>query len=126
MITLSTTISNNGSIASASPQLRCAYYLLVYRLLFNIAVSVELADVSPQVFDLLLILNAGESHFSVRDFRRRIFYVVLERLFVPYNARVLVGIGIFEIWHRAGLATINAVELRADFVLRAGTDRVAD
>ena len=79
MITLSTTISNNGSIASASPQLRCAYYLLVYRLLFNIAVSVELADVSPQVFDLLLILDAGEC------------------LFIPHDARVLVGIGILEI-----------------------------
>ena len=96
MITLSTTISNNGSIASASPQLRCAYYLLVYRLLFNIAVSVELADVSPQVFDLLLVFNASESHFGVRDLRRGIFNVVLERLFVPHDARVLVGVGILK------------------------------
>jgi len=86
MITLSTTISNNGSIASASPQLRCAYYLLVYRLLFNIAVSVELADVGPHVLDLLLVLDAGEDHFGAGYLCLWVFNVVLERLFVPHNA----------------------------------------
>ena len=30
-------------------------------LFFNIAVSVELGDVSPQIFDLLLVLNTGET-----------------------------------------------------------------
>jgi len=56
-------------------------------LFFNIAVSVELTDVSPQVFDLLLVLNAGESHFGTRDLRHGIFYVVLERCFIPHDAR---------------------------------------
>jgi hypothetical protein len=38
-----------------------------------IAVSVELTDVSPQVFDLRLVLNAGESHFGTRGSSPRDF-----------------------------------------------------
>ena len=126
MITLTATVGNNGSIASARPSSGVRNTYSVYRLLFNIAVGIELADVSPEVFDLLLVLNAGESHFGAWNLRHRIFYVVFERLFIPHDPRVLVRIGILKIWHRAGLATINAIEFRADFALRAGTDRVAD
>ena len=126
MITLTTTVSNNGSIASARPSSGVRNTCSVYKLLFNIAVSVELADVSPEVFDLLLVLNAGESHFGAWNLRHRIFYVILERLFIPYDARALVGIGILKVWHCAGFAAIKAIELRANFGLRAGTNRVAD
>ena len=95
-----------------------------YELLFTIAVSVKLADVSPQIFGLLLVLNPGEDHFCARHFSCGIFDVLLERLFIPHNARALVSIGIVEICHRAGLAAVEAIEFRADIVLCAGTDRV--
>ena len=50
------------------------------RSLFNIAVRVELIDVGPQVFDLLLVLNAGKSHFGIGDLRRRISNVILDSI----------------------------------------------
>jgi len=37
--------------------------VLIDGLLFNIAVSVELADVGPHVLDLLLVLDAGEDPY---------------------------------------------------------------
>src|SRR5215469_3235606 len=95
-----------------------------YRLLLTIAVRVELADVSPQVLLLFLVLNAREDHFCARHFSRRIFDVVLERLFIPHDARTLVCIGIVEICRRAGLAAVETIEFRADLVLSARTDRV--
>src|SRR5215472_752604 len=96
----------------------------LYRLLLTIAIRVELADVSPQVFLLLLVLNAREDHFSAWHFSRRIFDVVLERLFIPHDARAFVRIGIVEIQHRAGLTAVEAIEFRADLVLSPWTDRV--
>ena len=89
-------------------------------LLSCIAVGVELTDVGPQILDLLLVLDAWEDHFGPRDLRRWIFNVLLERILIPHNARVLVGIGVFEIRHRTCLTAVEAIELRADFVLRAG------
>jgi len=56
--------------------------VLVHGLLLDTATSVELTDVGPQVFDLLLILDAGENHFGLRDFRRWIFNVLLERILI--------------------------------------------
>jgi hypothetical protein len=53
-----------------------------------------LTDVRPQVFDLLVVLNAWKDHFGAGNLGCAIFYVVLECRFIPYDARVLVGIGI--------------------------------
>ena len=38
------------------------------RLLFDIAVDIELFEVGPKVIDLLIVLDAGENHFRARDF----------------------------------------------------------
>jgi hypothetical protein len=95
------------------------------KLFFNIAVRVELTHVSPQIFGLLLVLDAGKDHFGAGDLRLGIFYVLLECRFIPNDARALVGIRIIEIWHRAGRPAVKTIELGTDFVLRAGTDCVA-
>jgi len=95
-------------------------------LLFDVAVSIELADIGPEVIDLLLILHAGKYHFGARDFGPGIFYIVLETRFVPNDSGVFVCIGIAEIRNRTGFAAVDPVELGADLILRAGADRVAD
>jgi hypothetical protein len=46
-MTMVTMVNNNGSVARVLAPALIHENLLVYRLLFNIAVSVELADVSP-------------------------------------------------------------------------------
>ena len=62
--------SNHVLVADA--RLRPLSLVTRYRLLLTIAVRVELADVSPQVFLLLLVLNAREDHFCAWHFSRRI------------------------------------------------------
>jgi hypothetical protein len=47
-------------------------------LLFDIAVGIELFEVGPKVVDLLIVLDAGESHFRARDFGLGILDVFLE------------------------------------------------
>jgi len=95
------------------------------KLFFNIAVGVELTHVSPQVFGLLPVLDAGKDHFGAGNLRLGILYVLLECRFIPNDARALVGIRIIEIWHRAGRPAVKTIELGTDLVLRAGTDHVA-
>ena len=55
-------------------------------LLFDVAVSIELADIGPEVVDLLFIFHAGEDHFGAGDFGPGIFYVVLETCLIPNDA----------------------------------------
>ena len=82
------------------------------KLFFHIAIGVELTHVSPQVFDLLLVLDARKDHFGAGNLRLGIFYVLFECRFIPNDARVLVGIGIVETWYSAGLAVIETIESR--------------
>ena len=49
--------------------------MLVHGLLLDTATSVELTDVGPQILDLLLVFDAREDHFGLRDLRRWIFNV---------------------------------------------------
>src|SRR5262249_51835140 len=58
----------------------------IHGLFFNIPLSIELTDVSPKIFCLLLIPDARKSHFCVRYLGSGIFYVVLERRFIPHDA----------------------------------------
>ena len=46
-----------------------------WKLFLYTAVGIELTDVSPQVLGLLLVLDAREDHFGLRDLRRWIFNV---------------------------------------------------
>ena len=43
------------------------------KLFFNIAIGVELTHVSPQVFGLLPVLDAGKDHFGAGNLRLGIF-----------------------------------------------------
>src|SRR5262245_45893157 len=89
------------------------------------AVGLELADIGPQVAGLLLVLDAGEEHFRARDFCARVLDVVLECRLAPGDARILVGVAVIVARDRAGLAAVEAVELRSDAVLGALADLVA-
>ena len=60
-------------------------------LLFDIAVGIELLKVGPKVVDLLIILDAGESHFRARDFSLGILDVFLEGRLIPDDARILLA-----------------------------------
>jgi hypothetical protein len=62
----------------ASPRLPTTTGRARRRLFFNIAVRVELTHVSPQIFGLLLVLDAWKDHFGAGDLRLGILYVLLE------------------------------------------------
>src|SRR6185437_3754709 len=95
------------------------YWLLL------LPVRVELADIGPQVGDLLGVLDAGENHLRARDHRARIVDVLLERILAPDDAGLLVGFRIAVARCGAGMATVEPVEFGTDLVLRAGPDRMA-
>jgi hypothetical protein len=97
-----------------------------FGLLFDIAVGIELFEVGPKVVDLLIVLDAGENHFRARDFGLGILDVFPEGRLIPDDARILVGIGILVIRDATGLAAVQAILCRTDFVLRARTDAMAD
>src|SRR5271154_2951439 len=104
-------------IKASAPRLRL--------LLLDAAVGVELADIGPQIGDLLLVLDAGEDHLGAGHLGPRILDVVLEFRLVPDDAGILVGVGIGEIGDAAGMPAVDAVELGADLVLRVIADRMA-
>jgi hypothetical protein len=81
-----------------------------------------LFEVGPKVVDLLIVLDAGESHFRARDFSLGILDVFLEGRLIPDDARILVGIGILVIRDATGFAAVQAILCRTDLVLRARTD----
>src|SRR3974390_724080 len=91
-------------------------------LFLGVTLGVQLLDVGPQVVDFLLVLDASEDHFGAGDLGPWILDVFLEVRLVPNDAGILVGAGIVEARNGAGLAAVEAVELRADLVLRAGAD----
>src|ERR1039458_1366928 len=94
-------------------------------LLFNIPAGVELLDVSPQVVDLLPVLEAGEDHFGAADKRPGILYVFFEGFFFPNDARALVRIRIIKIRNSAGRAAVETIEFGPNFVFRGGAYSVA-
>src|SRR5437016_7272325 len=94
-------------------------------LFLDVAVSVELFEIGPQIVDLLRIGNSGEGHFGPCDLGLRAPDIVFERRLVPYQARILVGFGIIETCHRAGMAAVEPVKIGSDLVFRAGTDGMA-
>src|SRR6185437_9852819 len=95
-----------------------------YRLLL-LPVRSELADIGPEVGDLLRVLDARKDHLGAWDHRARIVDVFLERVLAPDDAGRLVGLGIAETRSRARVAAVEAVELGTDLVLRARADRMA-
>src|SRR5579862_1486008 len=94
-------------------------------LLLDRAVGVELADIGPQVVDLVRFLDAGEDHFGAGHHAPRVLDVFLEFSLIPDDARILVGVGILEVGNAAGMAAVEAVEFGADLVLRVVADRMA-
>src|SRR5580704_18837405 len=101
------------------------WHARVRLLLLDAAVGVELADIGPQIGDLLLVLDAGEDHLSAGYLGPRVLDVVLEFRLAPDDAGILVGVGIGEIGDAAGMPAVDAVELRADLVLCVVADRMA-
>src|SRR3984957_19311229 len=112
-------------IMAASPRLAADQVTGSNLLLLDAAVGGELADISPQVGDLLLVLDAGEDHLGAGHLGPRVLDVVLEFRLVPDDAGILVGVGIGKIGDAAGMPAIDAVELGADLVLRIIADRMA-
>src|SRR5580698_1290586 len=94
-------------------------------LALDAAVGFELADISPEIVDLLRVLDAGKDHFGAGHHAARILDVFLELRLVPDDAGVLVGVGIIEAVDAAGMAAVKAVQLGADLVLGAIADGVA-
>src|ERR1700722_19577561 len=93
--------------------------------LLDATVGVELADIGPQVVDLLLVLDAGEDHLGAWHLGPRILDVVFEFRLVPDDAGILVGVGIGKIGDAAGMPAIDAGELGAVRVLRVVADGMA-
>jgi hypothetical protein len=88
-------------------------------------ISSELLEIAPQIFEFLVILDAGKYHFGARNFGARISDVFLERCLVPGDAGVLVRIAVIETFNHAGLAAIEPVENRTDLVGGVFADAVA-
>src|ERR1700757_2963839 len=98
-------ISNAGRRSDARPpargRRRCArsrsgdpwrYFLA----LFLGAVVAELLEISPQVADVLVILDADERHAGAGHFLHRRVDILGERCLVPGDAGFLVGLGVVE------------------------------
>ena len=62
---------------------------------------------------------------GTRNFGPWVLNVFLEGCLIPDDAGILVGVGIVEARYGAGLAAIEAVELRADLVLCARANGMA-
>src|SRR5689334_11539774 len=89
------------------------------------AVGLELADIGPQVVDLLVVLDAGEEHLGALNHPARILDIFLELGLAPGDARILVGVAVIVAGGRPRLAAVEAVELRTNAVLGALADLVA-
>merc|ERR1719378_1019086 len=65
---------------------------------------------------VLRLLEAREGHLGFRDVLLRVLKVVEERLLVPRDARLRVGLGVDKAWDLAGRTANNAKEVRAPLV----------
>src|SRR6266699_1625658 len=81
-----------------------------------LAVRSELLEEAPQIFGFLLVLNPRKRHFGARNLRPGIFDVFLEGPFVPDDPGIFVRIRVIVAWHRACLASFQAVLDWADHV----------
>src|SRR5580698_4783406 len=91
-------------------------------LALDAAVGFELADISPEIVDLLRVLDAGKNHFGAGHHAARILDVFLELRLVPDDAGVLIGVGIIEAVDAARMTAVEAVQHGADLVLGAVAD----
>lgn len=82
-------------------------------------------NVRNQVISVLSLLQATEGHLGARDVLLGVLEVLEERLVVPGDALLLVGIGVGVALDGAGLAAEEAVQGRADLVAAGGVDGVA-
>ena len=89
------------------------------------AVRFELRNIGPDVVALAVLFEAREDHLHARNIGLRIGDVFLERIFAPRDAGLLHRVRIIVAGHRAGLAAVEAVQLRADEILRARADLMA-
>ena len=87
-----------------------------------LAIRPVLLEISQQVADLLLILEAGVDHLGAGNFGLGILDVLTKRRLVPGQTRVLVGIGIVISRIRTRLSANDAVQNGADRVLRGLAD----
>src|SRR5215831_608680 len=85
---------------------------------FLLAVRSELLEEAPQIIGFLLVLNPRKHHFGARNLRLGIFDVFLESRFVPDDPGIFVRIRVIEAWHRARLASFQAVLDWSDHVFR--------
>src|SRR5262249_15822042 len=76
---------------------------------FLLAVRSELLEEAPQIFGLLLVLNPRKHHFGAWNLRPGIFDVFLEGRFVPDDPGIFVRIRVIVAWHRACVASFQAV-----------------
>src|SRR5207249_1602153 len=81
-----------------------------------LAVRSELLEEAPQIFGFLLVLDPRKRHFGARNLRHGIVDVFLEGFFVPDDPGILVRIRVIVAWHRACLASFQAVLDWADRV----------
>src|SRR6266850_39335 len=93
--------------------------------LLLLAVLVELAEIRPEVVDLLGILDAREGHAGAGYPLHRILDVLLERRLVPGDAGILVGVGIVEARIARRGTAIETVERRPELDLGAFAGVVA-
>src|SRR5437899_6435619 len=83
---------------------------------FLLAVRSELLEEAPQIFGFLLVLNPRKRHFGARNLCQGIIDVFLEGPFVPDDPGIFVCIRVIVAWHRACLASFQAVLDWADRV----------
>src|SRR3954447_7482599 len=93
--------------------------------LLGLAVLAVLREERPEVVGLFLVLDAGEHHLGAGNLRLRLLDVFEELVLAPGNAGILVGIRIGIAFGGAGLAAVDAVQLRLDLVLGAFANRMA-
>src|SRR5262249_6771789 len=94
-------------------------------LILYLTIRAVLLQESKQVFDVFVVLDAGEYHFCVRDLLFWILDVVLECRFVPRYPRILVSLGILIALDTPSLPPDQAVQLWSHEVFRAFANLMA-
>src|SRR5215470_8729743 len=89
---------------------------IIAAFLFFIAIGGELFEITPQIRNFLIALDAGKNHLRARNLGPRISDVFLERFFVPGNTRVLVCVAVTEAINSARLAAIKSVQDRSNLI----------
>src|SRR5882724_7300271 len=93
--------------------------------LLLLAVGAELLEIGPKVGDVLVVLDSDERHASAGHLLHRRADVLGEGLVGPGDAGILVGLGIIEAVHGAGLAAVEPVLRRSELDPRLLPDVMA-